>query len=201
MGNDLSIIEFIESCYPEGLPGEIVFYGGSFNPWHDGHREAIKRVNDKHVIVIPDRNPLKPINPFSLKESEERIEADLASQQWLYTGFLNKKTHNPTQIWVNEIRQKYPLLEISFLMGFDNFAILDKWYRGDLLISDLNRLYVLSRNDNEEVKKLQTNKIKNQNNNLELIFLGAHAFEDISSTKLRENQIATEDLKDLVAAI
>jgi nicotinate-nucleotide adenylyltransferase len=201
MGNDLSIIEFIESCYPEALPGELVFYGGSFNPWHEGHREAIRRVNDKHVIVIPDRNPLKPINPFSLKESEERIEADLAPHQRLYTGFLSKKTHNPTQIWVSEIRQKYPHLEISFLMGFDNFAILDKWYRGDLLISDLNRLYVLSRNDNEEVKKLQTNKIKNQNKNLELIFLGAHAFEDISSTKLRENQIATEDLKDLVAAI
>ncbi len=198
MENDQSIIDFIKSCYPEGLPGEILFYGGSFNPWHDGHKEALLKVREKHVIVIPDRNPLKPINPFSLRESEDKIIGDLGVHQWLYSGFLEKRAHNPTQAWIRSIKQEFPELEIALLMGFDNFAILDRWHNADQLIQDLSRIYVLSRNDCPEIKKNQIDLVKEKNNRLETVFLGNHAFEDLSSTLLRQLK---ETNPNLTAAI
>ena len=38
---------------------EITFFGGSFNPLHEGHLECIRQFNDpENLIVVPDNKPL-----------------------------------------------------------------------------------------------------------------------------------------------
>lgn len=186
MEKDATITDFIKSCYPLGIPGEMLFYGGSFNPWHDGHREVIKRVQGRDVIVIPDRNPLKPLNPFSLEQSLEAIRRDLVPRQWLYTGFLERNAHNPTQLWIRQVRSHFPQMDLGLLMGFDNFAILNKWFKIEELLGDLSNLCILSRQDDEVLKESQKKWVKTINPKLQLVFLGPHEFETISSSQLRD---------------
>jgi nicotinate-nucleotide adenylyltransferase len=182
---EMTVVSFIETVYPDGPPSELVFYGGSFNPWHAGHSVALSKMADKHVIVMPDRNPLKPINPFSLEESLENIRSELTENKWLYEAFLNRRTHNPTAAWIHEVRMRFPEMKIALLMGFDNFVILDKWQKADQLLSDLDRIYILSRNDDESTRVQQSKNLLMMNPGLDMIFLGKHEYEDVSSSSIR----------------
>lgn len=48
-------IEFPLAC-------EVVFFGGSFDPWHEGHASCINLLpRELKLIVAPDRNPQKPL--------------------------------------------------------------------------------------------------------------------------------------------
>jgi nicotinate-nucleotide adenylyltransferase len=186
----MHITDFLQSQYPHGIPEEITFYGGSFNPWHEGHSESLRKVHDQYVIVIPDRNPLKASSSYRFLEDQERIQKQLGKNQLLYTGFMNLQNPNPTQVWVREIRQLYPELKINFLMGFDNFVILDRWFSYQELLKDLSKIYILSRNDCELKRAAQIEKCRALNPELELVFLGSHPYEDLSSTKIREAKVS-----------
>ena len=113
---------------------EVVIFGGSFDPIHKGHLEIIKKLAKKYkVIVIPNYlNPLK--NSFS-------APADLRLK-WL------KDTINIENVEISdyEIKQNKPCYtidtikhfkqfydKISFVIGADNLAHLDKWKNIDEL--------------------------------------------------------------------
>jgi len=108
---------------------EVIIFGGSFDPIHKGHLEIIKKASllaDK-VIVLPNYlNPLK--NNFSAP-AELRLK-------WLKQTINNPKV----EISDYEIKQNKPCYtfdtikyfkqfydKISFIIGADNLATLDKW--------------------------------------------------------------------------
>jgi pantetheine-phosphate adenylyltransferase len=57
-----------------------VLYPGSFDPFHNGHRELVETASYlfKHVIVAAMRNPQKGDPLFSLRERKEMIEESVA---------------------------------------------------------------------------------------------------------------------------
>ena len=41
------------------IKDEIVFYPGTFYPWHLGHRACLDLCPSKNIVIVPDFNPLK----------------------------------------------------------------------------------------------------------------------------------------------
>ena len=170
--------------YTDSAP-EWVFYGGSFNPWHNGHQASINLMpDDKPCFVLPDINPHKPLRDFDLTitvlELSTRIR--LKKNQFLVPTFLMESQKNPTVNWIERLKNSYPDKELSLLMGFDSFAAICTWTRCDDLLTKLSRVYVVSRQETDQMREEARRKVPN----LEVIFLGRHEYEDISSTQLRQ---------------
>lgn len=184
----MRLLEFIQS---QGLSEneELIFFGGSFNPWHEGHSECLRLLQNKMpVIVIPDHNPYKELIPDKDLNLDQlrAIISSLRTNTFLYEGFYNKNTKNPTTYWIKDLKQKIPTTKLSLLMGFDTFNALEKWIDAKELINNLSFLYIASRLENEEHRQKQIDVIKNINPNIVINFLGKHNYEELSSTKLRE---------------
>ena len=41
----------------------VVFFGGSFNPWHDGRQACLDLCPNKNIVIVPDTNPWKISDP------------------------------------------------------------------------------------------------------------------------------------------
>jgi pantetheine-phosphate adenylyltransferase len=57
-----------------------VLYPGSFDPFHNGHRELVETASFlfEHVVVATIRNPQKSAGLFTLEERQEMISESLA---------------------------------------------------------------------------------------------------------------------------
>lgn len=184
----MSILDFIhaQNLYQQD---ELVFFGGSFNPWHEGHSECLRLLKSNlPVIVIPDHNPYKELitdKDLNLKSLKDKINS-LRDNTYLYEGFFNKNTKNPTAYWIKQIHEHLPQQKLSLLMGFDTFNALEKWIDAKELINNLSSLYIASRLENEDHRQKQIDVIININPRIVINFLGKHDYEELSSTKLRE---------------
>lgn len=176
------------------LENEWVFYGGSFNPWHQGHQACLNLLPaDKLCLVLPDRNPYKEltdVNPVSAV-LEISTRARFSKNQLLVPTFLLENKKNPTVYWIKNLKEKYPTLRLSLLMGFDSFSQLKTWTNAQELMSCLDTLYVVSRLEEDQDRFLALDEAHALKQNLNVVFLGKHSFEDVSSTKIRRR---SEDL-------
>lgn len=187
--------EFILKNIAPSPGSEIIFFGGSFNPWHQGHESCIKLLKKSQatLIIIPDQNPHKQALHKNERSSTQAIQDFIKRQQgpklFLYEGFLEQKKPNPSVLWVKKLKEQMPSLKLSFLMGFDSFANLSKWIEFDLLLSKLERIYIVSRLENQAQRQSAQTILKEKVENLpEIIFLGHHDFEKISSSSLRNEK-------------
>jgi nicotinate-nucleotide adenylyltransferase len=188
----MSIVEFLKSNHIISASREIIFYGGSFNPWHKGHAECLnlcRKVNNNDpIVIIPDHNPHKKLiaieqrsNPLEI--ITEHIQS--SNNVFLFSSFYKDEKQNPTFKWIRDIKNYEKRQRVSLLIGFDSFEKIHTWNESHELINNLTTLYIASRNDDENIKTEQTHKLKSINPELKLQFLGNHSFENLSSTKLR----------------
>lgn len=187
----MSVVDYIESK-PELLQAdELVFFGGSFNPWHQGHEACVALLPaDKALVVVPDHNPYKELtakNPESLADIRAAL-SKLDRGGFVFEGFLKANKKNPTHDWIGQLRSAFPEKKLSLLMGFDSFIGIDKWIEAEKLLNDLSRLYVASRLDNSAAKQAQIKRLEQINPCLETLFLGGHPHESLSSSALRKKK-------------
>lgn len=185
----MKLIEFIKEQKLDS--SEIVFFGGSFHPWHEGHSECIRLLpKDKNLVVLPDHNPHKKMvtnaNRLSGIEDIKEELAKIDRQTYLYDGFWSLDKVNPTVEWVKDLRLESSKLKISLLMGFDSFERIVTWNDSHTLLNSLDTLYVVSRLETKEQKEIVAKKIKEVSPEIKIEFLGNHPFEHLSSTALRE---------------
>jgi len=164
----------------------IALYGGSFDPPHLGHihvvHAALKRLDIDKVVVVPAF-----VNPF---KSGTHAPAELRLK-WLQEIFFDNKDVEVSDIEVKEnravrsietVRQFAAEYEkIYFIIGADNLASLEQWYRFDEL--DTLVTWVVAARD----------KIEVEDNYIQLA-----VDQPISSSRLRE-QIEDEHLTKKVA--
>lgn len=173
------------------LASEVVFFGGSFDPWHEGHASCLKLLPlDKKLIICPDRNPQKPIKEVKnivthVMDLTQKIKASSLRPLHIHPGFLLLNDKNPTISWVLRSKQRRPDLRISLLMGYDSFKGLPQWIKGHDLLKLLHCVYVVSRLETEDDKKRDLKLIRDIAPDLKVDFLGHHDHEDKSSTQLR----------------
>lgn len=179
--------------YGAPCPGDKdwIIYGGTFNPWHEGHDHCVRmgttlghETSDsmRNLLVIPDRNPFKDFSPTSCswkfyQELRKKLEPYFC---YVYPGFCGQERPNPTYQW-----QILSLGTCSLLMGDDSFINLPKWLHPELLLSHLKRIFVVPRIATPEELKKTSQWIKNSQPRLEIITLLDHPYKDHSSTKLR----------------
>ena len=162
---------------------EITFFGGSFNPWHEGHSECLRQclMHESNIVIIPDHSPWKENIARSPFEQILEISKITHKKHIIYPGFWLSEKRNPTSEWITKVKCE----KKNWLMGDDTFISLMKWHRVDVFLESINRLYVvpriLSPNDSKlsELIGLLVSKV-------DLVFLEPHEFQEISSTNLRE---------------
>lgn len=170
----------------------ITFFGGTFNPWHEGHSICVKRVREKTpLLIMPDKNPFKEVSSSAAPFKEYvklalKLKADLnIGSKWIYPGFIILESGNPTHRWVKKLQTKYPKAQASLTMGFDSANEIKNWINSEELIKRLSGLYILSRKESEDDRFALKASLKAVNPDLEVNFLGHHKYENMSSSKLR----------------
>lgn len=186
----MSLVSFIKNNSILNRSNELIFFGGSFNPWHDGHSSCLKLApKDWPIIVIPDHNPFKDFvshddKASSIDEIRDHLKPILR-ETYLFDEYLIKNKKNPSHKWLTEVQENFPKKKISLLMGYDTYISIDRWIKAKKILNILDTLYVASRLDDEKIKFDQKKNLASINPNLKIQFLGNHDYEDLSSTQIR----------------
>lgn len=118
-------------------------YGGSFNPIHNGHI-AIARAMlnmaqlDEIWLVVSPQNPLK--SSAGLLDDALRLEITrraLAPYPRLMACDYEFHLPRPSYMWntLQAMSADYPDREFTLLIGADNWAVFDRWYRHDDIVA------------------------------------------------------------------
>lgn len=122
----------------------VGLFGGSFNPIHFGHiglaKYVVENTDIEQVWLMPSpQNPLK--KRADLMPDEERLRlareavADIPNIKVCDVEFhlpIPSYTYNTLQC----LRQIYPQIEFSIIMGADNVLCFDKWYKYEEILEE-----------------------------------------------------------------
>jgi nicotinate-nucleotide adenylyltransferase len=169
---------------------KIGLYGGTFDPVHNGHlilaRDAVETLALDRLVFIPN-----VISPHRLRHTPAPAELRLAM---IRAAIADEPRFEADDIelarggvsytidTVLALREKFPPgTQLVYLIGGDNFAVLEKWHR----IAELKRLVdfaVLSRADLETAHP----------------FLKLERRIDISATEIRTRVAKGDSIRYLV---
>ena len=161
-------------------------FGGSFNPIHNGHislaRQLRKKAGlDEVWLMVSPQNPLKA--SADLLDDEIRMEmARLAveDEEGIKASDYEMHLPKPSYTWntLQALKQDYPDREFVLMIGGDNWALFDKWYRADDIRENFQIIVYPRRGSKGGIE------------DLELI--------DISSTEIRERIKAGKRIDHMV---
>lgn len=163
----------------------VTFFGGTFNPFHEGHRACLDLCPEENILIVPDRNPFKEVSqedPTADFYSLARLLKD--TRYSLYPGFLIKTEKNPTSTWLPFVKMR----ERNFLMGDDSYLDLLKWKSPDEIVKALTKLYVVPRKGQKHDYLKVEKELLKWNPDLEVHYLDEHPYMNLSSTELRKQK-------------
>lgn len=176
----------------ERRPAQIAVYGGSFNPPHLGHREAVvtalRELQPDRLLIIPDHAPPHKEMEEGSPTPEERMElcrltfGDLEGVE-LSDLEMKRSGKSYTYETVQELRRLYPEAELTLIVGTDMFQSFEEWYHFEYLISSC-RLAVLARDLDEDEKNRETAELFRSRYHANVILL-THTPFPMSSTEIR----------------
>lgn len=178
---------------------KIGIFGGSFNPPHKMHKKIAIELIKKHyvdkVIFVPTGSKYKyKNNLLSDKVRFEMLKLMCRDNNNLEVSDYELKEHVVyTYETLNYFKNKYKDDEIYFICGTDNLSYIDKWKKGEDIITN-NKLLVIKRNT-DDINTL-LDKYKDYKNNIIVTDIKEN---EISSTKIREmiyNNKGVEDYLD-----
>jgi nicotinic acid mononucleotide adenylyltransferase len=166
---------------------EVIVFGGSFSPWHDGHRISVELCQKVFphalIMVTPDRNPFKTEYQTGLSLYQE---LENVTKEWqnvfVFPKFLLLTEGNPTVNWLPDLPYKKKWL----LIGEDSFSSIETWKDSSKLLSKLTGLVVSPRLKGEEWFNEHRSYLQFKNPHLQIKRLPSHPFEHLNSTELRQ---------------
>lgn len=182
---------------------EIGIFGGTFNPPHKGHTEAVEaamnKLNFDKILIIPSFLPPHKKLSDSTPDASFRFDmARIAFQDFPNTEIndieLKRKGKSYTIDTVLELQKLYPGASISLIMGGDMYLTLLNWYRGNELVK-IVRPVVVARADKETEKIKEYACVLKEKYGTDTVFIEKEIVE-ISSTDLRKEMKAHENLID-----
>ena len=202
----------------------IAFYGGSFDPPHNGHLTIARKLTElfalEEFVFVPafhaphkkDKKPTSAFHRFAMlalatdekpKMKVSKIELDAPEKPYTYE----------TQ---TKLKRRFKDAEIFLVIGADSWAEIDTWRKWDRVLTGTN-IVVVTRPGSEINFSHVTEKIKNRivdlrkGNKKELtknekqktkdqrIFITDAVNLDVSSTEIRRKiRIAESDWNELV---
>lgn len=165
---------------------EVTFFGGSFNPWHEGHKECLRQCSkiEDFIVVVPDYSPWKENSQEGALETLASLAKRIDNEFPIYPGFWaldSQEQRNPTASWLKHVNAK----RINWLMGDDTFYNFLKWDRVEEVVTKLKKIYVVPRDHDQSELKAIESQLLEFNSELRVIYLESHPYQDLSSTKLR----------------
>jgi len=174
----------------EEFTQDLIFYGGSFNPWHAGHLTCLslcEKETQQTIVVIPDNSPWKKLSPIISEcrfESYYKLCTELSQTHYeIYPAFWGREEKNPTVTWLPHTK----LQRRGLLMGDDAFMEFKRWQNFNVLMASLNELFVVPRNHTLKEIEIQRRYFERDFPHIKIVVLPEHEYQDVSSTKMRDS--------------
>ena len=167
---------------------KICFFGGTFNPVHNGHVRLLENAS-KHFtfdksIVIPTNIPPHKEVIFSVSDDDRLTMCKLAFDGMAEVSDyeIRENTISYTINTMHHFKEIYPDDEFYFLMGSDMLFMFEKWKNYKELIS-LISVVVASREDNE-LESLENKKAELEIDGARIYIIKAEPYV-VSSSMIR----------------
>jgi nicotinate-nucleotide adenylyltransferase len=171
---------------------KIGLFGGTFDPIHLGHTEIIKIAHDvfhlDQIYLIPCYHSPHKLNQAPTS-SENRIKMIAGAIQDLpYCSLSNieveKSEPSYSYLTAQYFHQKYPDADLYWIFGSDQWKVIDKWTKPEIL-ADLVTFIIFPRPDLPQEKEGFKHLTLDFN-------------YPISSTEIRERIKNKQSISDLV---
>lgn len=194
-------------------------FGGSFNPIHNGHISLARQLReqaglDEVWLMVSPLNPLKQ-HADDLLDDEKRMQMArlaLENEPQIIASDYEMHLPKPSYTWntLQALSKDYPDREFVLLMGGDNWALFDRWYHAEDILSNYH-IVVYPRRDclrslgAKENTSIGCSKTPILQNSLDIKFLEKNPPQiieaellDISSTEIRARIKARKGIRRLV---
>ena len=163
-----------------------VFFGGTFAPWHDGHRAVIETCPARQrVVVVPDYNPFKGALQvpcaFARYRALRMAIKDMGVS--VYPGFCGREDPNPTYFWLRQLNRR-----ASLLVGADSLMAIHTWAESTALLGLIDELFIAQRGVDHAAMRAQVEALLRKTPSLKVHLQANHAHELVSSTALRSKK-------------
>lgn len=166
------------------ITNSVTFYGGSFNPFHEGHMACLDLCPEKNIVVVLDHNPFKidqTKSPNLYGDFLKLVNLFKEKPYSIYSGFADKKSGNPTSTWLPFVA----IEEKNLLLGDDSFMDFLKWKNPDIILKAITKIYVVPRIYHKEDYQRQIQAVNKIKRDVEIIILPDHPYKSVSSSNLR----------------
>lgn len=126
------------------------FYGGTFDPIHQGHLQSALYVQQACALdsldLLPCHLPPHRDSPSSSSHRAEMVRLAIAPYPQLQLNLLELKRDTPsyTVDTLTELRRQYPSDILCFVIGMDSLCYFTRWHRWPDILA-LCHLLVLQR--------------------------------------------------------
>lgn len=173
------------------MPVTAIF-GGTFNPFHIGHYNMLKALqNDENIekiLILPDRIPPHKSADY-MPPDEFRIEMckivarDFRKAEVCLIEF-EREGKSYTYDTVMLLKKKYPDTDFAFVFGGDMLVYFDKWYNYDLLIKELPFIVFKRTDTNNDEFNQCINRFMKLGMKIKVM---SESIPSVSSTEIRNN--------------
>lgn len=170
----------------------VAIFGGTFNPFHIGHYEMLRALNNcsdiDKIFVMPDRIPPHKICDF-IADDETRIKmceiaaSDFGKAEVCLIEF-EREGKSYTYDTVKLLKQRYPDFDFSFVCGGDMLVYFDKWYKYEELLKELSFTVFKRADTNEELFYSYVEKLSQKGMNITVM---DEIIPTVSSTEIRND--------------
>lgn len=193
---------FIKGSFSFKEPNKVAFFPGSFDPFSLGHKEIAKEIRDLGFIVylaIDEFSWSKKTQPHMVRR--RIINMSVANEENIYLFPENVPVNIANPEDLKRLRDLFPGKEVYMVAGSDvvQNASSYKIEPVEDSIQTFPHILFLRETDDEVEEKGKNSYDSIQNEVLELK-LPTH-FEDVSSTRIRENIDHNRDISNLIDTV
>ncbi len=119
--------------------------GGAFDPIHFGHlvmaEQARQSLALDGVFFVPGFKPphRNQAPAASFEDRLAMVRLAIEGNEYFSAGEIEKEIHGPgyTYALLNLLKEKFPGVAWTLLLGADNLAIFDSWYRPEEVMTSV----------------------------------------------------------------
>ncbi|MDO5564392.1 MAG: nicotinate (nicotinamide) nucleotide adenylyltransferase [Eubacteriales bacterium] len=170
---------------------KLALFGGSFNPIHNAHIDialcAIKELLLDEVLLMPTIRPVHKRIAYNISFDDRCKMISLAIKDYSklklfdYEKNINYKPYS--YLIIKDIKQKYNIDDLYFIIGYDSLNSIEEWYEYKKLLLEVKLVVAPRDNISNEIISKKINFLQEKCNTK--IILLSYKKNNISSSNIR----------------